>query len=133
MQKKIKQKSMNCLFKNFMKLAVKQIKTYAAVVLISTLSLEATALVAEEKENPEPGMVTTFETSFIEEMSIESWMLSPFEVSIDEGTPIETLLPAPSEKVSETEVAFESWMAVPFEISVSEESPVESNICSPAP
>ena len=65
---------MNCLFKNFMKLSVKQIKTYAAVVLMSTLSLEATALVAEEEANPEPGMVATFETSFIEEMSLESWM-----------------------------------------------------------
>jgi len=125
---------MKCLVKNFMKLSVKQIKTYAAVILMSTLSLEATAFVAEEDTNPEPGMVAAFETSFIEEeMYLESWMLSPFNVSMGDETAVETLSPSSYELVYETELALESWMTVPFEISVSEESPFESFICSAAP
>jgi hypothetical protein len=125
---------MNCTFKNFKKFSVKQIKTYAAVIMMSTLSLEATAFAAEEVANPVIEMVAAYETSFVEEeILLESWMLNPFEVSVDEGTSNEMLLPASSELLFEPELALESWMAVPFEISVSEEAPVENSFCSPAP
>lgn len=124
---------MNRLFKNFKKLSAKQIKTYAAVVLISALSFEAIALSTEEEPIPQPGMMDIFETSPIEELSLENWMLSPFEVIIDESSAIEPFMPAPSVELFETELALESWMALPFEISISEGSELDNNICSPAP
>jgi hypothetical protein len=121
-------------FKNFMKLSGKQIKTYAAVVLMSTLSLEATAFVTEEDANQVIEMLAAYENSFVEEAIIlESWMFTPFEVSISEGTSAETLLPASSEFLFEPELAVESWMSAPFDISVSEELPIENSTCSPAP
>ncbi len=122
---------MNCLFKNFKKLSAKQIKTYAAVVLMAVLSLQTTAIIAVDGANPEPGMVAAFETSFLEEVPVESWMLSPFDLSFDEGS--ESFLPAVSEASFQMELVLENWMTVPFEIIVTEEAPMEMNMCCPAP
>ncbi len=106
---------MNCLFKNFKKLSAKQIKTYAAVVMISLLSFEAAAMVNEEVANPDPAAVAAYEVVYEADLSLESWMLSPFEA------------------VVETELVLESWMSELFEISVAEEYPVDNSMCSPAP
>lgn len=124
---------MNCLFKNFKELSAKQIKTYASVVLMGVLSLQTTAIIAEDRESPEPGMVAAFETSFIEEVPVESWMLSPFDLSFDEGTQSESFIPAVSEASFQTELVLESWMTVPFEIMVTEEAPMAMPMCCPAP
>lgn len=124
---------MNCLFKNFKKLSAKQIKTYAAIVMMSLLSFEAAAIVSEEVANPDPAIMATYEVVYEADLALENWMLNPFEVSIDEETAYEMPLPASFEAVVETELELESWMTDLFEISVSEKYPVDNSMCSPAP
>ena len=111
----IKRKIMNLSFKNFKKLSERQIKTYAAILMMSAFTVEATALVTEVEANPVAVMEAAFETVFEAELEIENWMLSPFEA------------------IPEMDLALESWMIEPFKLSVSEELSIENNICSPAP
>ena len=119
--------------KNFNKLSAKQIKTYAAVIIMSVLSFEAFASASEEFVNSEPTMVSTVETSLDQEFAVETWMTKPFDISVDEETAMEAQLPAPAEAVLEMEIAIESWMTIPFEVGTIEESPVQNSMCTPAP
>lgn len=124
---------MNYLFKKFMKLSAKQIKAYATIFLMSSLSFQALASVEASEVNPDPYIETVFEASLDEELYIEYWMLSPFDVNMDEGSGMETIVSPAPELVFETELSFESWMAMPFEIYVNEELLIENSMCSPAP
>ena len=121
---------MNCRLMKFMKLSVRQIKTYAAVIMMSALAFEASATETVSGEIMNPGM----ESGLMEvEISLESWMASPFEVGIDEGSAEARLLTPASELAFEAELALESWMGMPFEVIVPETSPMEISICAPAP
>ena len=63
---------------NFTKLSAIQIKTFAALILMSTLSFQA--------------MASTSEAYIEEELAIEDWMTTPFETSFDEVLPLENLM-----------------------------------------
>ncbi len=133
MKTNFKQNIMKKAFKNFKQLSAKQIKTYAAVILMSTLSFEAIASATEEAVISETGMIAPVETSFEEELYIENWMHTPFELGIDEAAAMEIPAPAPFEVVLEMELALESWMTLPFETNFVEELPIQNSICTPAP
>ena len=120
-------------FKNFNKLSAKQIKTYAAVIIMSVLSFEAFASASEEFVNSEPTMVSTVETSLDQEFAVESWMTKPFDISVDEEAAMEVQLTVETEAMFEMDIAIESWMTVPFAIESIEEAPVQNSMCTPAP
>lgn len=124
---------MKRLNKNFMMLSVKQIKTYAAVLLMSTLSYEAIASDTEEYMNADAGMSATYETSMDKELSLESWMLLPFDSGMGMETAVKPQVAAPYEAEFEKEMVLESWMTVPFETNMAEESEFEFSTCPPAP
>lgn len=124
---------MNLSIKNFKKLSVKQIKTYAALVMLSAFTIEATALETELAANPEPLMEATIESVFEAELALESWMLSSFEAEFETELALENWMLSPFEALPEMELALEGRMAEPFQQSVSEEIIIEDNICSPAP
>ena len=133
MKKNIKQKIMKRSFEYFNRLSVKQIKTYAAVIMMSTLSFDALATVSEEEFSTETGMVFTDENVFSEELSLENWMLVPFEASEVEETAVETYTVVNSEAGFEEELDFEAWMSIPFETNALDEVPVDNSLCNPAP
>jgi hypothetical protein len=91
--------------RNFKKLSVKQIRTYAAIIIFSTLSFNA---LASEKDEA---------ISFEEELSLENWMMSSFETIVEE------------------ELALENWMAAPFESADDnvEVIYIENSRCVPMP
>ena len=69
--------------KNFKRLSAKQIKTYATVVLISTMSLQALGWVSEKEASPNAGMTSSYEMKLDNELVIENWMVTPFFSDID--------------------------------------------------
>jgi hypothetical protein len=69
-----------------------------------------------------------------EELAIESWMSTPFEVSLEESeVGVEYWMTTPFEmEFSEAEMPFEAWMAIPFEDkAVEEQLVVESWMTEP--
>ncbi len=75
--------------RNFKKLSVKQIRTYAAIIIFSAISFNALAsekdemISFEEELTLENWMFTSFETSVEEELALENWMTAPFESGDD--------------------------------------------------
>lgn len=145
---------MNYSLKKLMKLSVKQIKAYGFIVaIISTFSIEAIALVEEPKMDPV--IMATIEERIEEriekgeafeiimpasdllvvetEPTLESWMLTPFEVPLVEASTFENIKSASSDLFMEPELALESWMLTPFEVPVVEAAPIEDGVCSPTP
>jgi hypothetical protein len=115
--------------KNFKRLSAKQIKTYATVVLISTMSLQALGWVSEKEASPNAGMTSSYEMKLDNELVIENWMVTPFFSDID----MESTWSVPAAASYENELVIETWMTVPFEIRVKNEIPAENSNCRLAP
>ena len=66
---------------------------------------------------------SSIETVYESELSLESWMITPFESAVlEEALSLESWMVAPFENaVSEEDLAMESWMVAPFESNISEE------------
>lgn len=124
---------MNKTFKNFKRLSAKQIKTYAALLLISAFSFQAIASTSENEVNPESEMSETIEASLNEEFILENWMASPFEVAMEKTEIMDAPVSIPSTEFVEMELALESWMALPFTYSIIDESYIEEDMCNAAP
>ncbi|MFO7668732.1 MAG: hypothetical protein R6W31_03650 [Bacteroidales bacterium] len=89
--------------RNFKKLSVKQIRTYAAIIIFSTISFNALASGKDEM------------ISFEEELALENWMMSSFETGIEEELALENWMLTSFETGIEEELALENWMTAPFE------------------
>ncbi len=66
---------------------------------------------------------SSIETVYESELSLESWMITPFESAVlEEALSMESWMVAPFESnVSEEDLAMESWMAAPFASYIAEE------------
>ena len=73
----------------FNKLLAKHFKSYATVIIIFLFSFQALATDLDEDIQIEDWMTTPFEITFEEEPILENWMTAPFETSIEEEMIIE--------------------------------------------
>jgi hypothetical protein len=131
--KLFKQEMMKRIQKNFKRLSVKQIKTYAAILLMSLLSFEAFASGTEEGMNMVQGMDTSYETIIDTELSLENWMMLPFESGVKEKATRNAMESAAYEAGFEEEMVLENWMMVPFKAHKLEEAVTDFSTCISAP
>lgn len=124
---------MKRLFENFKELSAKQIRTYAAIAMMSILSYEAMASSLTEGVNSETGMSPMAELYLEEEMILENWMLTPFDVIRGMETAPEAELNAALELEMAEEMVLENWMTVPFETIPAERICMGTSTCCPAP
>jgi len=119
--------------KNFKRLSAKQIRTYAAVIILATLSFNAMASASDEQVNYDPVMLSNYEANLNEELVLENWMTSPFETGTEVEASAGTLEAFPSETVLDEELTIENWMTSPFETVHDEVNSLESSMCAPMP
>ena len=112
---------------NFNTLSAKQIKTYAAAIIMSILSIEAMASTNVIFENRDPGMIGMEAVVLDEELFIESWMTAPFATQSEEEEAMGNNATVSTEILAESELAIESWMTAPFAIQTEEEVVMENS------
>lgn len=84
-------------------------------VVSQTIILARAEIIYEKAISLESWMATPFESSVDEEISLESWMATPFDSSLDEEIILESWMTAPFESNLDEEISMESWMTAPFE------------------
>ena len=96
-----------------------------AILLVVFATISFAGDVVEDELTVESWMTTPFEIMDETELTLEEWMVTPFEISAVEGElALETWMVTPFESsVVEAELALETWMTTPFE--VFEESVIE--------
>ena len=112
---------MKSKLKHFNKLSAKQIKTYTSLFVMSLFSLSALASPADVPLSTEAVVNASMDTSYDEELVLESWMHEPFAESLA------------YEAVQEAELVLESWMKAPFTPDNVREEPRSNSTCIPAP
>ncbi|MEN8203152.1 MAG: hypothetical protein ABFS28_11195 [Bacteroidota bacterium] len=76
-------------------------------------------LIMELDLNTEGWMSEPFAGSALEpEITLENWMVAPFEASLEADLALENWMVAPFESDTDEELTLENWMIVPFKSSI---------------
>jgi len=82
----------------------------AAIILLAAIALTAPAAANHEEIKMESWMTSPFEMEYQEDLAMESWMTKPFEMEYQE------------------DLAMENWMSSPFDVNLEEQTCLE--ICA---
>ncbi len=90
---------------------MKTIKLYLSIALVAL----TTTLFGRIDEPEADSNCCPVDIFMDQDLSVENWMIEPFESSIENDLVMEQWMTEPFEAYFESELSLESWMIIPFE------------------
>lgn len=104
---------------------------YSTTNISRTIHTGSVEIIYDDQLKVENWMTTPFDVELDEAVKVEGWMSAPFEIINEEPVNVESWMTVPFETTGETKLEVEGWMTRPFESALEDELVLEDWMTKP--